>query len=395
MPAFSGTLNSNEIFAALYNMIISQEVFADNIKGTNERLVDEARVDGSLYGDQKLYYATDVLKSAPWLNDSEASNLLSLHRPPAPSCQSIVLDIFRQISLTVDYYLSKRAWGTEGAFSAFNSVMLGWLRETKRVYDATTFNAYIGTAVSAATKGSLSIDLSTALSGLSGIEAVRMQALTIAEAIANLFVELRDVMRDYNDYAYLRSYDDYDLKIVWNSAWVNKIRKVDLPTIFHNEGLVDKFEERILPARFFGVVLTSSNASTYEYNASTNPTGPLTESSGTYTVSTASGRLAVRTKVEQDFVVGGTTYHLFAGDRLPNGATFTLTGGSANPDIYVEDANIIAKVMHNRSVPFMSAFETGTSFFNPKSLTENHYLTWGHNTIEYLKNYPFITIKAV
>ena len=34
MGAFNGTLNSNEIFAGLYNMIISQQVFADNIKGT-------------------------------------------------------------------------------------------------------------------------------------------------------------------------------------------------------------------------------------------------------------------------------------------------------------------------------------------------------------------------
>ena len=41
----------------------------------------------------------------------------------------------------------------------------------------------------------------------------------------------------------------------------------------------------------------------------------------------------------------------------------------------------------------MSAFEVGTSFFNPKSLTENHYLTFGHNTIEYLKAYPMVTVK--
>ena len=63
MGAFNGTLNSNEIFAALYNMIISQQVFADNLKGTNSSLVDMAKVDGSMYGDTKLYYATDVLKS--------------------------------------------------------------------------------------------------------------------------------------------------------------------------------------------------------------------------------------------------------------------------------------------------------------------------------------------
>ena len=48
MAAFLGSLRSNEIFSALYNMIISQEVFADNIAGTSSSLVDKARVDGGL-----------------------------------------------------------------------------------------------------------------------------------------------------------------------------------------------------------------------------------------------------------------------------------------------------------------------------------------------------------
>lgn len=57
------TLTANEIYDTLANMIISQEVFADNI-GKNQTLVDKARVDGTLYGDTKLYYATDVLYSS-------------------------------------------------------------------------------------------------------------------------------------------------------------------------------------------------------------------------------------------------------------------------------------------------------------------------------------------
>lgn len=44
------TLNTNRIFSALYNQIISIDTFADNIKGTQSQLVDEARVDGTLYG---------------------------------------------------------------------------------------------------------------------------------------------------------------------------------------------------------------------------------------------------------------------------------------------------------------------------------------------------------
>jgi len=122
---FTGKLNSNAIFSGIYNMIISQQVFADNIKGTHSKLVDAARTDGGLYGDTKLYYATDALKSAPWGKDAEALNLLALHRPESPKCQAITLDQFRQISLTVDNYLTKQAWATESAFSEFNSVMLG------------------------------------------------------------------------------------------------------------------------------------------------------------------------------------------------------------------------------------------------------------------------------
>ena len=59
-PAF--TLTPNEIFETLANMIISQEVFADNI-GKKQTLVSKGRVDGSMYGDTKLYYATDALES--------------------------------------------------------------------------------------------------------------------------------------------------------------------------------------------------------------------------------------------------------------------------------------------------------------------------------------------
>lgn len=50
MPAYTGTLNQNEIFASMYNMIISQQVFADNVYDTKATLSDMSRVDGSLYG---------------------------------------------------------------------------------------------------------------------------------------------------------------------------------------------------------------------------------------------------------------------------------------------------------------------------------------------------------
>lgn len=360
MPKFTGQLRPNEIFGALFNMVISQLVFADNIADTKASLVDRARVDGGLYGDTKLYYSTDVLKSAPWLNDAEAQNLLALHRPKAPEVQAIYLNVFRQISLTVDNYLTKQAWGTEGAFAKFTSVMLGWIRDTKRVYDSTTYNSYIGTVETAVGRQTISIDIASVVGTATGEEAARLEAEAIAEQIALLLVDLTDVSRDFNDYAHLRSFYQDDVMFVWNAKAMAKITKRDLPSLYHKD-IVDRFGEYTLPGRYFGTVNATA---------------------------TAGNGTTVRSLIEQDLTVSETaTAHVFAGDLIPSGVT--APAGTS----YTEDPTILFKVMHVRSVPYMSAFEVGTSFFNPKSLTENHYLTWGHNTLEYLKNYPMITVR--
>ena len=361
------TLTANEIYDTLANMIISQEVFADNL-GEHQTLVDKARVDGGLFGDTKLYYATDVLKSAAWGNDSEAANLLSLDRAGDPEVQAIKLDVFRQIRLTTDNYMSKRAFADEGAFSSFNGVMLGWLRETKRVYDGTLYNVFIGTTVSAASGQNISVNLDAITSGdplygLTGVEKEQMEAMLIAQSLADLFIKMGDYSRDFNDYGNLRSYAKEGIKVIWNSKYVNKIRKVDLPTIFHKDGLVDKFEEEILPEKYFG---TKNSAQ----------------------VAAASNTGQYRSVIEKDYTVSNVTTHVFPGDKIPSGAIIAAGEGYTAPA-----KDVICKVLV-KLPPLMSAFEVGTTFFNPRSLTENHYLTFGHNTLAYLKNYPFITVSV-
>lgn len=370
------TLNQNKIFAALYNQIISIDTFADNIKGTNSQLVDEARVDGGLYGDTKVYLSTDVLKSAPWGNDAEATNLLALHRPPAPKTQTITLDQFRQICLTVDQYLSKQAFATEGAFSQFNSAIQAWIGDTKRVYDSTTYNVFIGTTATNTGKQTQSIGLSTALTGLSGEEKNRVEAQTIAQFLADLFVEMEDVNRDYNDNQFLRSVAEGDIKVIWNSKYLNKITKIDLPTIFHNDGLVSKLTDYKLPSRYFGRAVAESDIGS----------GKIIGTDGAYD----STKGTLRAAAEFDY----NDVHYFPGDALATSGTYVaVVGGLDASQVYIEDGDIICKIC-TKLPPYMSAFEVGTSFFNAKSLTENHYLTFGHNTLAYLKNYPFITVKA-
>jgi len=367
------TLNPNEIFGSIANMIISQEVFADNL-GKHQTLVDKARVDGSLFGDKKLFYAADVLATHPWGADTEATNLLALDRPSDPEVQDITLDIFRQIRLTTDNYLSKRAWSNEGAFSSFNSVMLGWMRETKKVYDGTHYNVFIGTTV--AEGDGQNPTAWTLTNGKRGQD--------IAEKLANLIVEMGDYSRDFNDYGFLRSYSEDQVKVIWNSKYVNEIKKVDTPTIYHREGLVDKLDEDVMPSRYFGRAIVADDCGSGKV---IKVNGEIDATKGT-----------VRSKVEKEFVFGDDTIHVFPGDKLASGVKVSYEGGTvSDPDfdedeVYIEDAKVICKIVV-KLPPYMSAFEVGTSFFNPRSLTENHYLTFGHNSIEYLKNYPFITIK--
>lgn len=380
---FQGQLNVNEIFGAIYNMIISQQVFADNIKGTYGDLVNKFRTDGTLYGDTKLFYSTDVLKSHAWGADAEAPNLLALDRPEDPECQAVTIDQFRQIRLTVDNYLSKRAWGTEGAFSNFNSVMLGWIGDTKKIYDATLINSFIGTTESEATRAVVKANVTTAATGLTGEEKNRVAAQTIAETMANLFVDMKDISRDFTDTKNLRSYSKDDLLVVWNSKYVNKLTKLDLPTIFHKDGIFDDFTN-VLPARYFGDVVTSAVAKA--------------DNDGSY-----------RSLIETDYTTATTvqtmteenTTHVFPGDVIPAGTvkfdevSNTLKTGILANEAYKVNDKIIAKVIHKDAVPYMSAFETSTSFFNPRSLTESHYLTFGYSTPCYLYDKPFITVEEI
>lgn len=380
MPAFTGQLNANEIFASLYNMIISQEIYADNIEG--EDLVDKARVDGSLYGDTKLYYSTDALYSSEWGNDAEATNLLAINRPKAPEVQAIQLDVFRQIEVTVDNYLSKRAWVDEGAFATFNSVILGWLSDTKKIYDGTTYNVFMGTEVSAANINTIEVDLEA--DGNSAGE-------NLGKAIADLFSALNDYSRDFNDYKHMRKYAKSRVKVLWNSDYLNTVKKIDLPSIFHNDELEKSFVGDDMVPKYWGTIITSTNKSTY--SASTPAAGkPIDSDDNKYVPGTNHANGCLRAVVEKTVTVSGTVYHVFPGEEIPVGSTIVASGNFELGEVYIEQSDIIGKV-YIKLPPYMSAFQVGTSFFNPKSLTENHYLTFGHNTLEHLKNYPLITLK--
>lgn len=372
---YNGSLKPNEIYGAIYNMIISQQVFADNLK-FNEDFIN--RVDGGLYGDTKLYYSTDALPVFDWGADAEATKLLELNRPEDPQCQSITLDVFKQIRLSLDNYLTKRAWMGEGAFSSFNSIMLSWMRDTKKMYDRSLNKVAKGTIET--NEGSQEVEVT--LPTVTGDKEAenRLQAQTISTKVADIFTALNDEGRDYNDYQNMRSYDKGDFDIIWNAAYANKITNLDLPTIFHKDGLFNF--DKTLPAKFFGKIGTvdSSKAQTADgLTIRMLKPGFVT--------------LAEATTIKGKAKKAGDQIFLFAGELIPAKVSIATTTAIVVP-FYKEDANIICKIVYKQDFPYMSAFEAGTNFYNSRALTETHYTTFGHNELVHIHNFPLITLRA-
>lgn len=397
--------NSNEIFSTLGNMIISQRVLSDNIDRGGESLLALFKYDGGLYGDRALFYASDALKSYEWIQDSnEALNLLATNRPADPKVKAIVIDKFRQIPLTTDAYMSKRAFADEGTFSTFTTVMIGWMDDTKYLYDESIINVAVGTTKTTTGRQSQTVDFSTLISSASTQEeANRLCAQALAKKAADILSDLVSPRNGkfYNDYGFRRKYKKSDFVTVWNADVINEITKQDMPTIYHSEGL-DKVvgEPYTLAKEYFGITITASNVSTY--SDSTPAAGkPIDSDNGAYTpgVNNANGMLCCN--IECDITVGGVDYHLMPGDEIPAGTVIAASAGAGKlvyGQVYIVDSSILFKIVHKEAMKYMSAFTTSSEFWNGKNLSTNRYTTWGYSdpfSTEGIRlpNYPFITVS--
>lgn len=370
---FNGQLNTNIVYRSLYNLIISVQTYVDNISKTNSALVNMAKTEASQYGDTIIKTATDIVPIYDWLGDEEAGNLLKLHRPQRPQQEKFVLDVFKMVPLTTDTFLSKQAWGDERSFAEFNSTVIAWMKDTKDIYEASIFNTFIGTNETETGKQNVEIVVPAEPDSADdyNTEAYnRIYAQTIAMEMANLMVDVADYNRSYNDFENLRSFNVDDLIFVSNSEYVNKITKLDTPSLFHRDGLVEKLGKYTLPARFFGTINTEGGT-------------------------TPSSNLSIRSLICKDYNTvepSNAAYNkkllIQAGDLLPGGVAY-----GAN-ETYTQDNSIAFKVYHKNSVPFLSAFNASSEFFNPRSQTSTKYLIFGHNHLAHSSNYPFITVRV-
>lgn len=373
---FNGHLNPSEVFGTIYNMIINQVVKAPELVD-NYNFVEKFRTEGSALGDTVLFYDQDVLSTRDWLGDAEAQNLLAIERPADPECQAVTLNRFRICKTSLDSYLTKRAWSTEDAFTQFNDIVMSMVGATKKLYEVTMINTFLGTVEGASAKADLEIPLSDITE--TGEAKNRLEAQMIAQYIADLIVDMKDYSRDYNDYNYMRAFSEDSIWVIWNSKYVNKINKLDLPTIFNKAGLMDKFEQNVLPAKYFGTIVDTNSLP----NGLTVEEGP--GSTAKIVIGSAYSGGTIRTMEEDTFAVSG---HRFPGEALTVGDKFDIDRA------YIEDEDIICKVITKDTVKYMASFETATEFWNPQALVTSKMLVFGFSDPTRLLGQPCVTVHA-
>lgn len=390
--AYNGHLNANHIQSALFNMIIAQDIIGGSIHA-NYNIVDKAKEQAGLLGDTVLKIDTPVLTPVNWSQDSsDAVNLLALDRPGAPKTQAITIDVFKQVRLTKDDYLSRQGFGTEGAFAAYQSVLDSRLSKSKETYLNKTYNTFIGTVAGN--------EVTTSFTPVTYSIDTDANSQTLGQNVAYGLTMLVDDMKDYNTKytanGFERAFSDADIHIVWNNKYINQVRKLDTPVLY-NPGVVNEvFKGDVLPSKYFGTVITSSNAASF--SASTPTTGkPINSSTGAYTpgASNANGTIRAAKDLYKPFGTNGATVYIPAGAEIP--ATKTIGASSTDfiyGEVYIEQADIICKVF-TKLPAVLEAFSVGTNFFNAKNLSTNMYLTFGHNTLVPLDSEAIVTVKAI
>ena len=389
MAAFTGSLNTNEFYNSTYNMLRLVYVYANNLGGLDDSLANKYRTDGGQYNDQSIYTDMDIIYSRVW--DPEDTNVLAPEAVVKPVQQTIVTDKFRQIGLYTDEYLSKRAWMDAAKYDEFRAVVQKQVSETKKVFEQKLVDTYVGGVQNG---GAQDVTLTLPTDADDAEAQNRLQAQAIATKTGDLFVDLGDSTDKYNKNGFTKSFKPEDFDIIWNSKYYNKMLFTDLTTIYHDENLLKR--GHIMPTRYFNTFVL----------------GTKTTADGTSVISRREYFIPVDAQGAYA-AAGPNVKHVFPGDLLPNKTPIQATGADTFASITttingksrtvkactsafaaILQPNVICKLVHKDAIKYMSSFETGTEFWNPKNLSTNRYLTWAYAEPETLDGYPIITIIA-
>lgn len=369
--AFNGQLNSNEIYGALFNLrilfqkIAPQTVKRDEIVG----LIDKAT---GMYGDTGVVQGMDIQGTYNFGMDAEAANLLAINRNKTQKIEKFTIDKWRQTDVTNDAYISKRAFLDEGTFAQFNGYIVGTLSKAMDAFESGFVKSSLGTYASP----TVACNVNVLMPAADGTEATeRLRAAALRKAILDLKADMEDNQRTYNGYGFYSSYNWDEFTPIFNTKYVNEINAQALYSTFNPEFIKSATGARNWTPKWFGSVLTSNgttDASNYniyslvEVNSDESTNFPLTPTQITNGV-----------------------YRIFPGDILPGSFDYLKN------EAYAREDKVIAKVFAPEYVYYMTGYEQGESFYNPRSATTNHYLRKGYSDVQVSKFRPFFTLTEV
>lgn len=370
-PAFNGMLNSNEIYNTLFNVrILFQKIVPQSVK--RDEIVSLLDKSVGMYGDTGILMGCDIQGTYEFGMDSEAPKLLAINRNKTQKTEKYTIANWRQTDVTNDAYISKRFALDEGTFAMFNGYLVGTLSKAMDAFETGSVKAGVGTYTSPVAAMTINVTLPAA----DGTEATeRIRAAKIRQAILDLKADMEDNQRKYNGYGFYSSYSWDDFTAAFNTKYMNEINALALYSTFNPEFIKEASNGRQWTPKWFGTV-AAEGGNTGEGNTTIYS---LIEQN-------SDGSSNFPLSAEQ---LAGGVYRLFPGDLLPNNFDY-----NAN-EAYTKDDKVIAKVFAPEYVYYMTGYEQGESFYNPRSATTNHYLRKGYSPVQVSKFRPFITIKEV
>lgn len=367
-PAFTGALNTNEIYNALYNVrILFQKLAPQTVKRDEiVSLIDKAT---GMYGDTGLVQGMDIQGTYDFGMDAEAPKLLAINRNKTQKVEKFVINKWRQTDVTNDAYISKRAFLDEGTFAMFNGYIVGTLSKAMDAFESGFVKTGLGTYVSPVAACNITVKMPAA----DGTEATeRIRAARIRKKILDIKADMKDNQRKYNGYNFYASYDWDEFTPIFSTEYSNEVNALALYSTFNPEFIRSATEGRQWTPKWFGSVATAAGKTT-----ATNST--------IYSMIEQNSDGTTNFPLTQDQLTAGT-YRIFPGDLLPNSFDY-----KAN-EAYTVNTKVIAKIFAPEYVYYMTGYEQGESFYNPRSATTNHYLRKGFSDVQVSKFKPFITL---
>ena len=99
--AFTGQLNSNEIYNALFNVrILFQKLAPQTVK--RDEIVGLIEKSVGMYGDTGIVQGMDIQGTYDFGLDAEAANLLAINRNQTQKVEKFTIDQWRQTDVTND-----------------------------------------------------------------------------------------------------------------------------------------------------------------------------------------------------------------------------------------------------------------------------------------------------